>query len=94
MGAPVSGAFPSKWIFTNALAGRFAEMHAGDDLLADVAAFFEIDAVHHIEVDVMHKGIAIGKIGAALRHALGDPMRLVGGLASVFDPRPALHATQ
>src|ERR1019366_6672047 len=69
------------------LARRFAEMHAGDNFLADIAALLEIDAVHEVEVCIMHKSFAIDKIDAALGYALGDAMRLRGGLGSILEPR-------
>ena len=51
--------------------------HARDDLLADIAAFLEIDAVQQVEIGVMGKGVAVGEIDAALGHAERDAKRLV-----------------
>ena len=39
--------------------------HARDDLLADITALFEIDAVQQIEIGVMGKNVGISEIGAA-----------------------------
>ena len=59
----------------DALARRFAEFHASHDLLPDVASFFEVDAMQQIEIGLVNKGVAISKVGAALRYALGNAMR-------------------
>ena len=61
----------------DALARRPAMAHARDDLLADIAALVEIDAMQQVEVGVMREGVAIGEIDAALRHADADAQRLV-----------------
>ncbi len=52
--------------------------HARDDLLPDVAAFAEIDAVEKVEVGVVGKSVAIGEIDAALGRGDADAQRLVG----------------
>src|SRR5579875_3984773 len=65
-------------------------MHAGDDLLADIAALLEIDAIHHVQIDVMHEDVAIGEIDAALRHALSNAMRLIALLARTIEARQGL----
>ncbi len=80
--APRGRRRPVETHFQNPLARRFAEMHAGDDLLAGIAALLEIDAVQPIEIGIMHEGVAIGKIDTALRHAERDAMRLIGRLAA------------
>src|SRR5690242_854962 len=45
--------------FYYTLSCRIAVMNAGDNLLTDIAALLEIDAVHQVEIDVMHECGAI-----------------------------------
>ena len=49
----------------DAFADAAAMAHARDDLLADITALFEIDAVQQIEIGVMGKNVGISEIGAA-----------------------------
>ena len=52
-------------------------LHARDHLLADIAAFGEIDAAELVHVGLVREGIAVAEIEPALRHAERDAMRLV-----------------
>src|SRR5262245_62299288 len=56
-------------------------LHARDTLLADEAAFREIDAVQLVEQRLMREGVAEDIILAALRHALADTEGVVVLLA-------------
>ena len=76
-GVPGGGRGPASFDPHDALARGPAMLHARDDLLADVAALVEIDAVEQVEVGVVREGVAVGEIDAALRHADGDAQRLV-----------------
>ena len=53
-------------------------LDARDDLLADIAAFVEIDAAELVHVGFVRERVEIGEILAAARHAERDAMRLVG----------------
>ncbi len=68
-GVPGGGGVGRDLDARDALARRPAVLHARDDLLPDVAALVEIDAVQEVEVGVVRKGVAIGEIDAALRNA-------------------------
>ena len=59
----------------DAFARGLPEVDAGHDLLSDVAALLEIDAVQMVEVGVVGKGVAVDEIDAALGHAEPDPVR-------------------
>ena len=52
-------------------------LHAGDDLLADIAALVEIDPVEKVEIGVVREGVRIGEIEAALGRADRDTEALV-----------------
>ena len=58
-------------------ARRAAVLHAGDDLLADVAALVEIDAVQLVHESLMREGFAERKILAAFRHPERNPVGVV-----------------
>ena len=58
-------------------ARRAAMLHPRNDLLADIAAFAEIDAAELIHVGLVRKGVAVAEINAAVRHAERDAMRFV-----------------
>jgi hypothetical protein len=49
-----------------------------DHLLPDIAALIEIDAAELVHVGFVRKGVAVGEIHAAARHAECDAVRLVG----------------
>ncbi len=70
-------------------------LHARDDLLADEAAFVEIDAVQMVEQRLVRKGIAESIVLAAFRHAEGDAegvvVLLARGLATEFGGTCALR---
>jgi len=63
-----------------------AVLHARHDLLADKAAFLEIDAMELVHVGLMRKRIPVGEIEAAGGHAERDPMRLVDGVIDQLGP--------
>ena len=54
-------------------------LHPRDHLLADEAAFLEIDPMELVHVGFMREGVPIDEIEAAGGHAELDPMRLIGG---------------
>ena len=54
-----------------------AVLHARHHFLADIAAFGEIDAAELVHVGFVRKGVAVAEIGAALRHAERNAVRLV-----------------
>ena len=54
-----------------------AMLHARDHLLADIAAFGEIDAAELVHVGLVREGVAVAEIDAALRNAERDAVRLV-----------------
>ena len=56
---------------------RAPMLHARDDLLADKAAFVEIDAVQLVEQRLMREDIAEGIVAAAFRHAEADAEMVV-----------------
>ena len=76
------------------LAGGPAMFHARDDLLADIAALFEIDAVEEVEVRVVRKRVAIDEIDAALRDAGADAQAPRTALAVPVADRDRLRARQ
>src|SRR5207245_8958256 len=53
-------------------------LHARHYLLADIAAFIEIDAAQPVHVGIVRRRSAIHEVDAAARNAAGDAMRLVG----------------
>ena len=55
-----------------------AMLHARHHLLADVAAFVEIDAGELVHVGLVREGVAIDEVEPAARHAQRDAVRLVG----------------
>ena len=56
-----------------------AMLHPRHDLLADIAALVEIDAVQPVHVGLVRERVAIHEVEAAARHAERDAMRLIGG---------------
>ena len=54
-----------------------AVLHARHHLLADIAAFFEIDAGELVHVGFVREGVAVGEIDPATRDAKRDAVRLV-----------------
>ena len=65
-------------------ARRAAVLHARDDLLADVAALVEIDAVQLVHQRLVREGVAPQKILAAFGHAERDAVGVVGLLSAVL----------
>ena len=69
-------------------------LHARNDFLPDIAAFREIDPVQKVHIRFMRKGVAIGEVDPALRHAGANAQRVVpfafgaGGNFSRFRQRP------
>src|SRR5690606_24587925 len=75
----------------HALARGRAMLDARDDLLTDVAALPEADAVQLVVQGVVWKGIAERVIPATLRHTMRDAVRMVDlrlNNAGVADARP------
>src|SRR4029078_12157406 len=68
----------------DALPRRAAMLHARDDLLPDIAAFGEVDAVQLIEQRLMREGVAERVVAAAFRHAEPDTQGLVVRFARVL----------
>ena len=62
----------------DAVARGAAMLHARHDLLADIAALVEIDAVELVHVGFVRERVAIDEIESAARHAERDAVRLVG----------------
>ena len=74
---PEAGRGASPATGTIALPRRAAMLHARDDLLPDIAAFGEVDAVQLIEQRLMREGVAERVVAAAFRHAEPDTQSLV-----------------
>jgi hypothetical protein len=60
-------------------------LHPADDLLADIAALLEVDALEHVHADVMGEGVIGGKVVTLVQHAGGDAHGVIGGIVG----RPA-----
>ena len=62
----------------DAAARGAAMLDARHHLLADIAAFVEIDAGELVHVGLVRKGVAVDEVEPAARHAERNAVRLVG----------------
>ncbi len=61
-------------------------LHAGDDLLPDIAALVEIDAAELVHQGFVRKGVVEGEVSSTLRHAEGDEVPDPRRLARIRRP--------
>src|SRR5690606_26634645 len=78
----------------DALSRRAAMLHAGDDLLADVATLCEARPVQLVEERLVREGVAERIVPSALRHAEADAVGMIVGLFGVELDRSLSTADQ